>query len=365
MCGILRTSARRASFDFELACARSALGTNGKNCSIPIACAYLIGIAISRVALGLALVALVGCRDRDRAAPDSVALRLPVPPARTPQYLALEQLPAATVRWQVELGPPAAVPDLVAHPPLVVGGLVIIAASRVGYVALDRATGAVAWRRPASPTLANPLVHDGELVLVHDCEGEVAAAVGTVVLACFDRVDPRDVAVRQAGVIRTAESATGDCAQPGAWTIARAASALTLARGDCRWTLSLPGGDAVRTASRAVADDDDDIVLASSQGVWRRETHGQRSYVYDVGVRLPGLSVLAVAAGAVVVRLDGSLLRDYVAAADGAWWWPLPAPDGARSTPVGVTRADDDVVVFFDGVRVAALTAPSASPTPR
>ena len=67
-----------------------------------------------------------------------------------------EAVGAATARWVVDLGPGLTAPDRVVHAPIVVGDRLLVAASRIGFAALDVATGAVAWRRPASPDLAAP-----------------------------------------------------------------------------------------------------------------------------------------------------------------------------------------------------------------
>jgi len=307
---------------------------------------------VTRAALVAAALGAAACGQRETGG-DSRDLKLEVPAPSGERFLAIEELPLAKQAWLVDIGPAAPVPDLVAHPPVFVGPLVVIAGSRVGYVALDRKTGAMAWRRPASSSLGNPVVDDdGSLLLVHDCEGDVAAAAGEVALACFDRVDPRDVAVRRAGVIHAADADLDGCATTGAWQVGRARDRLRLGRGTCAW--DVVDGRATRGGGpEAPGEPDDDVVFDG----WRRTTRDRQSYVSAHGPHLPGLTVLAAAGGDAVIRLDSSLRNDYLAL-DHRAWWPLPPPPEARSTPVAVGRSDHTVVVFFDGTRVAALTAP-------
>ena len=78
---------------------------------------------------------------------------------------------------------------------------------------------------------------------------------------------------------------------------------------------------------------------------------------------MPGIAVLASAFGeggatVLVIRLDATATRDYVAAFDGngmlMWVWPLPAPDGPRTALPGLALTDGWVVAHFDD-RLALL----------
>jgi hypothetical protein len=89
--------------------------------------------------------------------------------------------------------------------------------------------------------------------------------------------------------------------------------------------------------------------------------------IRSLGAAVPGISLLAAAQSAtgfaIAVRLDATLLHDYVAAFTGdgtlAWVYPLPPPPGpGRALPVGLALTRDAVVVFHDGAIVAALPAP-------
>jgi hypothetical protein len=95
--------------------------------------------------------------------------------------------------------------------------------------------------------------------------------------------------------------------------------------------------------------------------------HADGLEINTLGNPVPGIMLLGAAQDdhgfAIAVRLDTSLLHDYVAAftADGtlAWVYPLPPPPGpGRTAPVGLGLGKDAVVVFRDGAVVDALPLP-------
>lgn len=275
--------------------------------------------------------------------------------------------------WLVDLAPLAPRPEIVAHAPVVVGDRVIIAGSRTDYRGLAIDTGAEAWHRPGGASLSAPAVFRAtDVLLVHECDVAVAAPRGRAVLTCYDRIDPFAIANRSGGRIHVAEEALGDCtATGGAWRVLSTnPRSLGLLRGSCLFDADLEQDGAAtrlhdppREPERA-----DDVVAVIDGAAWRQVISGGKSFV---GRRdspsLPGLTVLAAAhigaRGAAVVRSDSSLAHDYLAAYDGGaivWTWPLPAPPdvAGRGGPVGVTVTEQDVIVFFDGSRVARFTAP-------
>ncbi len=281
-------------------------------------------------------------------------------------------------RWLVDLSPLAPRPELAAHAPVVVGDRVIVAGSRADYRALDLATGAEAWHRPGGASLSPPTVIAGrEVVLVHDCDVAVAAPRGRAVLACFDWIDPLAIAARKAGSLHVAEADLGVCTSSGGvWRLVSAnPGSLGIVRGPCLFDADLRTGAATRLHDPPPPPEPADDVVAVIDGTrWYQVIEHGKSYVTDRGgaPRLPGLTVLAAAArgprGAVVVRADSSLARDYLAAYEGGrlgWTWPLPAPPdpAGRGGPVGVAVTDQDVFVFFDAGRVARFTAPWAGAT--
>lgn len=333
------------------------------------------------------MLAGVACKDppRESPPPSRAGLDASTPPIAG--WPALAGFVLAEPLWLVDMGPQAPRPEIAAHAPIVVGERIVVAGSRVGYVGLDRDRGEIAWRRPGGAWLSAPLVlaHD-DVVLVRECDEAVGAPPGQAVLACLDRLDPIATAARTAERIFSSEDSVGDCLGAGAgpWRLEGAdPAALILARGRCRFTLALPGGHATRLAdSPPPAPLTDDELLRDGDASWRQRIDGRRSLVVrgDDGPSLPGLTVIAAArlgglgsssidAGAVVVRADASLRRDYLAAYDArgvAWVWPLPPPpDGGRGGPIGVAASARDILVFFDGGRVARFTAPWAGATAR
>lgn len=292
--------------------------------------------------------------------------------------------------WLLDLEPRLERPEYAAHPPLTVGERVIVAGSRLGYLGLDRATGEIAWRRPAGPRLSAPLaLATDDVLVIRDCDEPVGAPRGQAVLACFERIDPQNVAARAAGRLFAPEPDVGDCtaAPGGAWFVeGHDPQALTVGRRLCRFHAELAGGAAERLPDDpgpGIPGDQIDIVLRerAPDGLpWHHDVStGAHRVVRGIGTRrgidLPGLTVLAAApldgradAGAVVVRVDTTLRRDYVAAFDHTgirWVWPLPPPpDGdGRGGPVGISSTDRDVLVLFDGSRLARLSS-SFSPPP-
>lgn len=311
-----------------------------------------------RVAAVIAIAAVAGL----------IVARVMAPaPSPRPPSVAPTPVPVvgAELRWLVDLGPTAPVPDLAVHDPVVVGDRVLIAGARVGYAALDRATGAVAWRRGAGPELSPPLVVDGrEVVLVHACDAAVAIP-DRVVVGCFDRIDPVDIAARAAGAIHASEDDAGPCLDTmGPWTLSGSIDALRLDRPGCALTFTIPDG-AARAASPRPPTAAPACERLASGTDWCQRVDGGVSTVEVGALRVPGLSLLAEAhAGrrtALVVRQDATLRHDVlIAAVDGApvWSWPLPEPAEARATPVAVSLGSDTIYVVFDSARVAALAAP-------
>ncbi|MBZ0235569.1 MAG: hypothetical protein K8M05_24780, partial [Deltaproteobacteria bacterium] len=257
-------------------------------------------------------------------------------------------------------------------------GRVLVAGSRVDYRGLDLATGAEAWRRPGGASLSPPAVLSGkDVILVHDCDVAVAAPRGRAVLACYDWIDPIDIAARKAGALHVAEDDLGTCtSQGGVWRLVSTnPRSLGIVRGSCLFDADLRTGAATRLADpRPPAEPAEDVVAVIDGTRWLQVIANGKSFVTNgVGApRLPGLTVLAAAqrdaGGAAVVRADSTLANDYLAAYEGAdlrWTWPLPAPPdpAGRGGPVGVSITDDDILVFFDAGRVARFTAPWAGST--
>lgn len=282
-----------------------------------------------------------------------------------------EAVGVARARWVVDLGPGLTAPDRVVHPPVVVGDRLLVAASRIGFAALDVATGAVAWRRPASPDLAAPLVlapHD--VIEVSACDEPIGVAAGRSVVACFARIDPLDIAARSAGAIHAADADAAACLRSTApWQVRGDATTILIRRDACALAVSLPAGVAAAISSDPpVAPPPEpgaDCGVTTDGTPWCQRVEGGRSTVEVAGVRVDGLAVLAAASDSaravVVVRRDASLVHDdVVGVEDGAvvWTWRLPEPAQPRGTPIAIALVAGGAYVVFDSTRVAALAAP-------
>jgi hypothetical protein len=270
-------------------------------------------------------------------------------------------------RWVVEIAGRAPVPDRVVHAPVVVGERVIVAGARVGYVALDTATGGLAWRRAAGPELAAPLVlspHD--VILVHACDQAIGVADGRAVVACFERIDPIDIAARQAGAIHAAVDAVAPClASMSPWRVRGDAAALVIERDGCALAVTLSDGTATAvtaTAPPTPTAPAAECGITASGVAWCQRVGGGASSVELAGARVPGLSALAALTRgdttAAVIRADATLLHDHVALISRgavAWTWELPPPAAPRATPVAISFDRGGVYVMFDSTRVAAV----------
>lgn len=297
--------------------------------------------------------------------------------APTPRKLATPPLAAepeavgvASARWVVDLGPGLTAPDRVVHPPVVVGDRLLVASSRIGFAALDVATGGVAWRRPASPDLAAPLVlapHD--VIEVSACDEPIGVAAGRAVVACFARIDPLDIAARSAGAIHAADADAAPCLTSTApWQLRGDATTIAISRDGCALAVPLPSGVATAIAATPPPPPPEpgaDCGVTTDGTPWCQRVEGGRSSVEVAGVRVDGLAVLAAASDSaravVVVRRDASLIHDdVVGVEDGAvvWTWRLPEPAQPRGTPIAVALVAGGAYVVFDSTRVAALAAP-------
>ncbi|MBK9034286.1 MAG: hypothetical protein IPL61_23980 [Myxococcales bacterium] len=321
-------------------------------------------LTIAAIVVGATAAAIVTGQVLARA-----PARTPPPPLPPSPILA----GAPQVRWVVDVAGRAPVPDRIVHAPVVIGDRVLIAAARVGYVGLDLATGAIAWRRPAGPELAAPLVlAPRDVVLVHACDVPVGTAAGRSLVACYERIDPLAIAARAAGGIDAADDDAAPClASMAPWRVTGTSAGLVIARDGCALAVPLPAGAATATTAPPAPPPLDE--LGADCGVtadgtpWCQRVAGGASTVEVAGVRVPGLAVLAAATAgeraAVVVRRDATLRDDVLVAVVGgavAWTWPLPPPAEARATPVAVALDATGVYVVFDSSRVAALAPPGA-----
>jgi hypothetical protein len=301
------------------------------------------------------------------AAAAAITSRVVAPPRLTPSVAPspIDPLPVMTPRWMVDLGPGADVPDRVNHRPIVVGDRVVISNSRLGYVAVAAATGAVAWRRPSVDDLAAPhrfAPHD--VLLVHGCDQPVAAPAGRVIVACFERIDPIDTAASTAGAIHVvvADAATCDTGL-GSWRVDGDAGHLTIARDACALAVALPSGTAVAIESPAPPSPlPEDCARLADGTPWCQRIVDGVSLVEVDGAVVPGLAALAAAhddhRSRSVVRRDVTLRHDdLVVIVDQrpVAIWPLPPPSIDRATPIAVAVDATGVYVVFDGTWMAAF----------
>lgn len=335
---------------------------------------------------------------------------------------AIAALPRVEPRVVIELPSPAG-PLASIVGPVVVGDLAVVGTSALGFVAIDWRAGQVAWRRGAGAHLAPPMLHEGGVLLVGDCERAPVVGGDKIVVGCWRAVSIHGVDLG-AGVIAGARGtlAAFAAARGGDRLEVRDAGRVAWARADAAIEIDLQA-DAVKPieATREVviarhkdrewriAIEDEALIARDPAGkeMWRVGSRfaavlgvipGQGHEVpmvrvaslegragkglVDVldidatgskrgqaGTPVPGIAVLghAFVRGdtALAVRLDTSLAHDYVTAHEGrgalVWVWPLP--ERPRADPVGLAITDDAVIVFHDGDRLAVLPRVSHTAT--
>lgn len=353
-----------------------------------------------------------------------------------PDWPELAELPVLTPRYTAVLRGGHDVPRFDLGGPALAGRIAVVASSSVGFVAVDLPSGTPAWTRSAGLHVAPPITRGDRAILVGDCADPIASAPGDLLLGCLEIVDARRGATIQSAIVRGArDAAAAFAATPGPQRISEAGPGGALwqrGRGDDARAVRIDIASGRAEPAPVVPER---VELAYKGDVWRwavedealvaRDHEGRQRWrlgrrmaavvgafaatppevpvvrAVIAGVRdgrgaftivdvegltgeqgtaaqsIPGIQILASAFGphgvtALVVRLDTSLTRDYVATFDGngLLLWVYPLPEAPRGDPVGVAVDDERVVVFHDGDRLAVLplsgnpTAPSAPPAP-
>ena len=331
--------------------------------------------------------------------------------ASSDAFAPLDGLPKIRPRWTRTL-PEQPVPAIDVHGPRIVDGVAVVAGSAIGVVGVDVGKGEVLWSRPAGARVALPALLGTKLLVAGDC---MLPVDGDHIVGCYEVIDPRKLAVYGYGSI-VSETVLG----AGPTDLAVEARTAYLGREGqyLRFTVPDPPRGEVRAEKTrwrevvTVGEGDDKVeawivddvlelrhhrpdIMSSRSAVrsiaggtgamYRMADDRTRAFRYpdgkseiqpvlidlaaieiaDLGAAVPGIDLLAAAQSekgyAIAVRLDSSLLHDYVArfTADGTmvWVWPLPPPPGGgRALPVGLAwTADDGLVVFHDGTTLAYL----------
>jgi hypothetical protein len=386
---------------------------------------------MTRVAIAVAaLASIVACKGRGsarRTARDAATAGVVADAAPAYAWPELADLPRAEPVLTVQLPATRGTPLASVVGPTVVGDVVVIGTSQLGFVAVDWRSGTIAWRRGAGAHLAPPIAFPAGALVVGECERAPIAPTDRVVVGCWHVVSP-------AGVDAGAGMLAGDAAALAPFVGARGREQLVplddhrarWTRGDAAIDVDLIAGTAVPAPVRPpyviarhkgrewhiAIEADEKLVARDPTGAeaWRMETafaavvgvlpgqayevpmvrvvnlHGASGKGYvdiididttgskrgQAGTLVPGIQVLTTAFARgdsiIAVRADTSLLHDFVAAHDArgglVWVWPLPTP-APRVDPVGAAFTDDgSVIVFFDGDRLVVLPAVSRNPTP-
>ena len=345
----------------------------------------------------LLLAALAACGRKGHRAVDAGArdAAVSVDAAVDPEWRALDGMPRARARWSVRVPGPASAEG---RGPIVVEGAAIVAGDGIGVAAIDLATRAVRFQRPIGHGTL-PVVVDGDLLAIGDCEDAVAKDV----VGCYTVLDAHVEAVHGAGTIAAEVPLDGDML---------AVDGRTVFYGNLRFELPDPPRGEVRAEEMRrrgplarppvpevrLGDGDDrvdawvkddvlelyyaapDVIsdrvavidfVGALAAAGDRELRGFRKVdgaiqpvivhvdglaIDTVGAPLPG-TLIAAAHGergfAVAARLDDT--HAYVAALtpEGTVAWASPL-----SQPSGLAMTDDAVVAFHDGATLAIFPLP-------
>lgn len=342
------------------------------------------------------VLALIACKARpagvvhDDAAPatrEPLLDAAPDPLAAYPQVDALRTLAIPTTKPRGdEVGPTIA------------GDLAIVGASGFGFAAIDYARGAVAWTKPAGARLAPPLVHDGNVLLVSDCERYTPVPDGEALLGCLRVVtttgaDVSFVPIHGKGLDAFAADDGPQALYPDLrWVRGAHAVTIDVFTGAARTARATPPPiEVVSRGKRFHITQEDGRIVARGTVPWRTE----HRYTAVTGVvttdgapllRIVNLGAYGGVPEAHVIDMDatGSLhaavarptpahallgfatnertalaLRgeiDFVAgyARNARLVYVHALPRGTR-TRVGVAVTDEGVVVFHDGDRITVL----------
>lgn len=300
--------------------------------------------------------------------------------------------------------------------PTVVGDIAVVSSSQFGFVGVDWRRGAIAWTKPAGLHVAPPVARDSTAVLIGECANP-PDLVDTLV-GCMRVVTPTgsDLAYQaihgkqltafaeargaQATWLvgdRTVRWRRGDQAIDvdlitGVAKPARTdAPPLHITYGKRAWDITQVDGKIVARGTppwqtkRAYTSLIGAVYLADLAPMVRAVNAGTfggiaELTVFDIdatgslhgevgfpvpGIALLGSSIDAVGNTALVVQLDASLRRDYVAAyaANALLMYVAPLPEVAHVDPIGIAIAPDAVLVFHDGDTFTILPELSTPPT--
>ena len=311
------------------------------------------------------------------------------------------------------------VPRFTVGGPVLVGGIAVVSSSQFGVIAIDYASGHIAWNKPAGARVAPPYVSEGNFVLIGECVNPPEVKPGETLLGCMRVVTPAGADVAYVAIhgkqVAEFAGATGE------QRVYASDKGLVWLRGDHAVAIDPMSG--VATPAPAVPPPvvisykektwrirrtDDGIIAAEGKPAWRTERgygallggvyipgqsplvrlasairhegkpellvfdiyatgslHGQVSMNPAPGIGIIGHGIDSVGDVALAVRLDTSLERDYIAgyAANALLVWTYALPRMPRADPVGIAVAHDAVVVFHDGDTFTVLPELSAPPT--
>jgi hypothetical protein len=340
----------------------------------------------------------------------------------TPRWAVLDKFPSIEAVRVITLPARRTAPLFHVGGPVLAGDIAIVSSSQLGFAAIAYRTGQLMWTKPAGSKVAPPLVRGDDVILIGDCVNPPDVPAKELLLACL-RVVTREGTDRAYVAVRGTPDKVGDfAASPGAqrvwatdagilwrrgdqmiaidpitgvakgvpvaepplaiadkkrsWQIVRTEAGIIEARSkDKPWkteqtydpligAVYIPGQTPmVRVANAVMHEGRPEILLYDIDATG--SLNGQVSLNPVPGIAITGHAINSVGDTALVIRLDTSLQRDFIAgyAANALLMWTFQLPELPRPDPIGVAIARDAVLVFHDGDTLTVLPELSAPPT--
>jgi hypothetical protein len=370
----------------------------------------------------MALLLCADCKSKSAAIaqPDKLpvvatdAVSIDTKPLWTSSY---SQLPWTQATRIVKLPIRADQPRFEVVGPVVIGDVIVVGSSQLGFVAVRWSDGVTAWTKPAGLHVAPPLVVDDNILLISDCPRPPKQVDDEALLGCLRTVNRTGNDIALAPIVTTPEVASEFTASPDTGQIWQtSAGNIAWRRGDVavefdRLAPTARVSQATPPLLRAVIkgvnvsfERTDEAIIARdarNKETWRitgnfaallgmttasanespmirvaristrfnpsgdidlldidatGSRHGQAAFP------TPGIALLSTAIGSngtvvLASRVDRSLSHDIIVAYDAQsrQRWAFALPEIQRAEPVGLACAKDAILAFYDGDTIAVL----------